>query len=526
MPNDHRPNILLLFTDQQRHDALGCSGNRVIRTPNLDRLAAGGVRFSHATTPVPVCIAARYSLITGLRPRWHRWTSNGKLPGPVPELPTIMTILGSAGYHTEGIGKFHFRPQGRHHGFHRIQWMEETPDYREDDDYLQYLQRVGWGHKREAHGVRNLLYQQPQTTEVPEEHVGSTWVANRAVEFLRRYHRREPFFLWVSWIAPHPPWNVPRPWDEMYRLEEMPAPVDYHRPLSTLPAPCHRLRELANTEHASEARLRRITALYYAQVSLVDKGVGRILQTLEQRGMAENTLVFFTSDHGEMLNDHGLCQKGVPFDGCTRVPLLMRWPAQLRPGEVREDYATLLDILPTCLEAAGETYPGPQPLAGRSLLHPQPPRDEVVLEYDHGPRRWVSLRDRHFKFNVWVADGFQELYNLVEDPNETRNLVRERPELAAHYYRRLVAWEREHGLPDTLEGDRFRAVPTVPPTRPRRNTQFPPWVENLPPEERALMETPGQAVLRAIARETTYTLDELDLQTWREAGGRLDDDPA
>ena len=175
MAERRRPNILLLFTDQQRADALGCSGNPVIKMPNLDQLAAEGARFSHAVTPQPICIAARYSLITGLRPREHHWTSNGRLPGPAPELPTLITILASAGYYTHGIGKFHFQPQGRHHGFHRMEWMEEIPRYREDDDYLLHLKRVGYGHKREVHGVRNLLYQQPQTSPIPEEHVGSTW---------------------------------------------------------------------------------------------------------------------------------------------------------------------------------------------------------------------------------------------------------------------------------------------------------------------------------------------------------------
>src|SRR6185437_2387493 len=118
------PNILLLFTDQQRADALGCSGNPFIRTPNLDQLASEGIRFSQAVTTTPVCIASRYSLITGLRMREHHWVANASLPGPRPELPTLMTLLGNAGYRTHGIGKFHFQPTGRHHGFHQMELME------------------------------------------------------------------------------------------------------------------------------------------------------------------------------------------------------------------------------------------------------------------------------------------------------------------------------------------------------------------------------------------------------------------
>jgi arylsulfatase A-like enzyme len=525
MPTDARPNIVLLFTDQQRGDALGCDGNAAICTPHLDALAAGGVRYCNAVTPVPVCIAARYTLITGRRMRDHHYVANRRLPGPRPELPTLMTLLGDAGYYTHGIGKFHFRPQGRHHGFHSLEWMEEIPLYREEDHYLQYLQRVGWGHKREVHGVRNLLYQQPQTTEVPEEHVGSTWVADRAVEFLRGFRRAEPFFLWASWIAPHPPWNVPRPWDEMYRLEDMPPSIDPQRPLDCLPPFARRSRAIANLEHAGPERVQRIKALYYAQCSLIDKGVGRILAELERRGMAENTLILYASDHGEMLNDHGLCQKSNPFDSATRVPFLLRWPGRLPRGQVSEDYASLLDILPTCLAAAGEGYPDPQALPGRSLLEPLPPRDEVFIEHDGPPLRWLSLRDRRYKFNYFMEGGYWELYDLVIDPCERHNLASALPDVAAHYHHRLVEWERENGVPGSLDGDHFVVSPVRELERPTRNAQFPSWVQNLPAEELARMETPGHTVASAIARETTYTLEELDLGFWKEHGGDLSGTP-
>lgn len=520
-----RPNILLLFTDQQRADALGCSGNPAIRTPNLDELAAGGIRFPNALSPVPICIAARYSLITGLRPRDHRFVSNRMSPGPRPELPTLMALLADAGYRTHGIGKFHFQPYGRRHGFSAIESMEELPARREDDDYLRYLQAVGWGHKREPHGVRHLLYQQPQTTDVPAQHVGSAWVADRAVAFLRSYRRPEPFFLWASWIAPHPPWNVPRPWDERYRLEDMPDPVDFDRPLEALPPVCRRLREVANLERASQARVRRITALYYAQCSLIDEGVGRILAELDHRGMADDTLVVFASDHGEMLNDHGLAQKSNPFDGATRVPLLVRWPARVAAARVDDDRATLLDILPTCLDAAGVAYPGPYSPSGRSLLRADAPRDEAVVEFGAPPLRWLSIRDSRFKFNVFMEGGYEELYDRTNDPGERRNVAEAMPDVAALYRRRLVTWERAHGLPESLAGERFGVSPVRRAEEPNRNANFPIWVQHLSSEELALMETPGQAVMAAIARETTYSLDELDLAFWKRHGGDLSGTP-
>jgi len=520
-----RPNIIFLYSDQHRGDAVGCMGNTGIRTPNLDQLAKGGICFTNAVATTPVCIASRYSLITGLRNREHHWVANHSLPGPRPELPTLMTILGANGYWTQGIGKFHFQPPHRHHGFHKMELMEEIPHYRENDDYLLYLKAKGYGHLREVHGVRNLLYQQPQTSVIPEEHVGSTWVADRAVEFLRSYQRKESFFLWVSWIAPHPPWNVPEPWDTMYQLKDMSLPVYYERPENDLPILCKMLRDIANTEKASPDRLRRIKALYYAQVSLIDKGVGRIMDELDRRGWTDNTLILYTSDHGEMLGDHNLCQKMIPYNGSVHIPLLLSWPNRVKSGQIYNDYVTPLDILPTCLDAAGLEYPGPHRLPGASLIVREgglaQPRDEIIIELGAPPQRWISLRTKHYEFTVWSEEGIQELYDLQKDPGETRNIAREYPDLARKFYQQLVEWEHANGFVESLEGNRFKIFPARSIKRPHRNRQFPTWVKNLPAEELALMESPGQTVINAIVKETTFTLKELDLKTWKENGGDL-----
>ncbi len=522
------PNILLLFTDQQRADALGCSGNPFIRTPNLDRLAGEGIRFTQAVTTTPVCIASRYSLLTGLRMREHHWVANASTPGPRPELPTVMTLLGAAGYRTHGIGKFHFQPTGRHHGFHRMELMEEIPRYRADDDYLCYLQAHGYGHLREVHGVRNLLYQQPQTTVIPEEHVGSAWVADRSIAFLREHaalRRGRPFFLWSSWIAPHPPWNVPESFREAYDAEALPLPVYLDRPDEDLSPERRAARASGDGAERSPARLRAIKARYYAQVSLVDKGVGRILAELERLGLAENTLVLFASDHGEMLGDHGLWQKSSPYEPAVRVPFLLRWPARVRGGQVSDDLVSLLDVLPTCLDAAGVAYPGPHEVAGASLLSAEgrqsaAQREALVLDLGLGQQRWLCWRERAVKYAVWLGSGKRELYDLQQDPHERHNLVEDRPDQAAALERRLVEWERGHGFAESLSGDQFR---TYPPSQPGggRNRQFPFWVVNLPPEELRAMEPPGQTVMDAIRHETSYRLEELDLRAWKAAGGDL-----
>ena len=149
-----RPNILVLMTDQQRFDAMGCAGNAKIRTPNLDALTASGVRFGQAVTPTPVCVAARMSFMTGHRVARTHWVSNSALSGPVPELPSMMSLLSRAGYWTQGIGKMHFR--GRHYGFQNLLTMEEGVDHWVDDDYMRYLRKEGV-RTRFPKGIRDLL---------------------------------------------------------------------------------------------------------------------------------------------------------------------------------------------------------------------------------------------------------------------------------------------------------------------------------------------------------------------------------
>ena len=525
-----QPNILLLFVDQMRYDAMGCAGNTVIRTPALDRLAREGMHFTHAATPVPVCIAARYSLSTGQRCAVHGRFANNT-PVPEPNLYTLPQLLGSAGYHTHGIGKMHFRPPRRHLGFHRMQLMEELPGYREDDEYLMYLKRVGYGHIRQVHGVRNLLYHQPQVSVIPEEHHGSAWVADRTIEFLRQYRRR-PFFCWSSWIAPHLPWNAPEPFASMYPVDQMPPPHNWDQPRETLPHLMRWAKETSDTTFASIDHLKRIKALYYGNVSLIDKGVGRILQALDDLGLAGDTLVLFTTDHGELMGDHGAFQKSKPYEASARIPFLARLPGRMEAGRTSTDRVSLLDIMPTALDLAGIDYPGIRPLAGDSLLGAPggglaKPRDEFVVEHGAGRGRWLSLLRGPWKYNYYFPGGWEELFHMGDDPQEMHNLLLgdstpDARKIGTDMKNRLTEWEKEHGFPTSITdtGELIRSEPPVDPPR-TTNDQFPPWVETLTAEEKAQMESPGESVLNAMQHEWTYKLTDLNLKVYKEAGGSL-----
>ena len=528
------PNILLLMVDQMRHDAMGCAGNPHIRTPNLDHLARTGVRFAQAYSPIPVCIPARLGLLTGRFAAAHgRYTLN--VPIPEPQLPTVAELLGLAGYTTHAIGKMHFRPVRRHHGFHRLELMEEIPDYRQDDEYLQYLKAHGYGHIRWVHGVRSILYQLPQVSVLPERHHGSTWVADRTIDFLVQ-NRHRPFFCFASWIAPHPPWNAPEPFASMYDPESLPDPVAPDRDPATLPAVMR--RPDGHTAGMTPEMRRRVKALYYGQISLIDKGIGRILRALDELGLAENTLVLFTADHGEMLGDHGRWGKHLPYGASARIPFLMRLPGRTEPGRVADDLVSLLDILPTALDLAGISYPYGE-LPGASLLGREggglkEPRRRLVIEYGRGESRWLALREGSWRYTLYLRDGWEELYDLGADPTEENNLLLDRGQGVSEVHRRraaemrayLNAWERTHGFaspgawqPDNEALERARREsPEFPGHSPR-------WVFRLPPEERAQMESTADALAGAIAGEPTVSLEFLKrtgrLERWVRSGGEV-----
>ena len=203
-----RPNILLLFTDQQRGDTIHAAGNPVIRTPNLDRLVDEGTTFTSAYTPSPVCVPARCSLITGQYPH-HTGCSDNAHPMP-DDRPSLMDTLAGAGYRTHGIGKMHFRPDPHAlRGFHARERQEELGKARDDDEYLRFLRAEGFDHVYDPMGCRGEMYYIPQPAQMPARLHATQWVGDRSVDFLRNAGD-EPFFLFTSFIHPHPPSARPR----------------------------------------------------------------------------------------------------------------------------------------------------------------------------------------------------------------------------------------------------------------------------------------------------------------------------
>ena len=385
-------------------------------------------------------------------------------------------------------------------------------------------------------GMRDLLYFQPQTSGIPREHAPNTWVADRSVDFLRehcRYRGDQPFFLWSSWISPHPPFAPCEPYDEMYDPKEMDPPVYAERPIGALPPGLYASRGRLDGAHRDPDRIRRIRALYYGLVSHVDEGVGRILSELEALGLAEDTVVLFFSDHGDMLGDHGLSQKNCPYEPSVRVPLILRWPGRTEAGRVSDDLAGLTDVMPTLIEELGLPYPEDRgPLTGESLLGTDggglaSGRDAFVCDYGAGARRWLSIRTHTHKYAIFLQGGVEELYDLREDPHEMHNLVEEQPGLASELRNRLLAWEKQHGLPEqSIGGEGFRVFPgpdRIPTEEECRALTINDglWPKRLTEDEKEGVESFAEAFIRAISKERALTPEKLSLKLYKEKLGQL-----
>ena len=455
-----RPNLLLLFTDQQRHDTIRALGNPVIRTPALDRLATEGTAFTSCYTPSPVCVSARCCLVTG-QPA-HRTGCDDNMPQP-QDMPSFIESLSGAGYQTHGIGKMHFTPNPtRPWGFESRLFSEEGNS--PNDEFVKSLRAAGYDHIHDPHGVRSEMYYVPQPSQLPQRLHHTQWVGDRSIEFIQQRDTSRPFFMFSSFIKPHPPFENPTPWNKLYRASQMPypkRPEDY-RELWTWQN--HHQNRYKWRDHGIDDNLIRcLRAAYYAAISFIDYNVGRILNALEAAGELDNTLILFTSDHGEHLGDYDCFGKRSYLDTASRVPMLARHPGKFAAGGRCESPASLLDVATTFCGAAGATPPADD-LPGvdlAALASGKSERDMVVGQHQHDGLATYAAVTKEWKYSYSVADRKEFLFDRVGDPQETRNraytpgftnatkLMRER----------LQAYFREDGYERPLDGDRWREFP-------------------------------------------------------------------
>lgn len=473
------------MTDQQRGDCLGAAGNPVIRTPHIDRLAHEGVRFSRAYSSTPTCTPARTGLLTGLSPWHHGMLGYTAMAQRYPfEKPRAIR---DAGYHTITIGKQHFSPMRNGHGYERMILDEHCPCGNgpqalaeaekhgpvERNDYESWFYSQAPGLDPHATGLWWNDYP-ARPFALPERLHATTWTGNTAVNFLNDWDGSRPFFLKVSFIRPHSPYDPPSRFMHLYEDAALPeASVGKW-------AARYEQRNSDRTDiwrgRLRPAEIRRSRQGYYGSISHVDEQIGRILDALEKRGWLEETLIVFTSDHGDMTGDQNLWRKSYAYEPSAHIPMLMRWPAGMlgaRRGILMPQPVELRDILPTFLEAADVA--APPSLDGRSLLslvrtNGAGWREYIDLEHDvcYSPENhWNALTDGRTKYIYHALHGEEQLFDLERDPHELEDLAGD----PAHssdlrkWRQRLVEHFDERGAPFLKNGNlapRPNAMPHSP----------------------------------------------------------------
>lgn len=471
-----RPNIVFIMADQLAAGFIGCYGSGVDSTPTLDRLAAEGVRFTRAYAHSPVCAPNRATIFTGRSIEMHGIVTNNLLLGD--EMPTYPMILQRHGYRTGGFGKFHqtsmqlpLPSSFDYLGFDEsiptedprlgpwLDWIE-----REHPEYYGPALATCWGmpymawygpDKRDlraeweaaraeflepriaASGWR-LMYTHP----LPAELTQTTFITDLSLDFMERHlrdHGDQPFLCYLSYVNPHDPYDPPAPYDTMFDPEEMPDPVpmewaeikvfEHHR------EHFHQFGKI----HAQPETMRMLRALYHGSIRLIDDQIARIVRFLEERGLADNTIICFTTDHGDMMGDHGLITKGaMHYDKSVRVPLIV-WGSGVAKGLVINRLTTSLDMFPTlCVWGGAAQLP---PHEGRPFADAASGQEsaeaweEVTVQV--APTRSIITKEG-WRLSVFAGENRAQMFDLLNDPDEQRDLYGD----AAHISQQMALYER------------------------------------------------------------------------------------
>jgi arylsulfatase len=483
-----KPNILLIQTDQQSAETLGLYGNPIVKTPNLERLAENGIVFENTFCNYPACSPSRSSMMTGRYASTIRCHANHMLINPLEV--SLPQVLKEAGYQTALIGKNHAfiaRKEAKENSSDQADGKNGTLH-----EVFDYVKQGHHGHLVEGYENDSEVAAAHQwavdhcwksplghgTNPAPYERCGTQLLGDTAIDYLENVRQSEqPFFMWLSFPDPHTPYQTPEPYASMYDPDNVPLP-----PKDDLEGKPERQKVahiMDAMDKADDDLIRKVRAIHYGMINFIDDNVGRVMETLERLGLEEDTIVMFTSDHGDSMGAHGLIQKHNAFyDSFTKVPLIVSWPGKISP-QSSNHFVELVDFMPTLLELSGS--PIPRGVQGRSFApflldqsyeprefvviesgeegepmrlseitdRPQDPFDESCFVWCAYREAWMgkgkSIRTHDWKLNIYT-NGDGELYDLQNDPDELVNLFG-KPEcdsITVELERKLLRWSMQH----------------------------------------------------------------------------------
>lgn len=459
-----KPNVVLIMTDQMRGDCMGIAGHEDVKTPYLDSLAQTGVYYPNAYSSCPSCIAARAALHTGLSQKNHGRV--GYCDGVDWNYDyTLASEISKAGYYTQCVGKMHVHPLRNLLGFHNIELHDgylhyyRRPDIKSSenqkiaDDYFYYLKKQkGIDYDVTDTGIDcNSFVSRPWMYE--EELHPTNWVTSRCIDFIRRRDPQKPFFLMASYLRPHPPFDAPKFYFDLYKNKELKEPTigDWEN--------TDRINKMGRifnspTGPLDKELIRQAQIGYYACITHLDHQIGRLIQDLIENGLYDNTIILFTSDHGEELSDHYSFRKSLPTQGSIHIPFFISGGEKalkqigLTPGEVKQNLFELRDVMPTILNMINSQ--APTEIDGINIM-----KDD--REYIHGEHTYGDLSN-HFivtktdKFVWYSQSGKEQYFNLEIDPNEKHNAINDvEYQERINYLRNKLIYElkdREEGYSD------------------------------------------------------------------------------
>ncbi len=489
MTETRKTHLLFIFTDQQRADTLTACGSSSVIMPNLDQLAEQSCVFRKAYVTQPICTPSRASIMTGLYPH-----SNGCTENNIPlaeQIPTLAEMLPAGQWITAYYGKWHLGDEiFRQHGFDHWAGIEDQYDKYYSSERNQES-RSAYHHFLVEHGIQpqnGSRFGRVETVRLREELSKAEFLAQKSCEFIQE-HRKRPFVLYVNFLDPHPPYTSPL--DDLYQSKNVELPANF----DDICGPERHLKKRMMREHYrvhggegaedlqldSEESWQTLTARYRGQCTLVDRAVGKILDALKHAGLFEDTIIVFTSDHGDQMGSHGILEKGVMCEESARVPQLLKLPGQEKQTLIDQPVSQV-DLVPTLLEAL--EVPVPSALEGKSLYGSLAegstiPAEDVFIEWNeetglehsawfqkclaacegfapeadlyqaHSDRIRTIITPDGWKFS-YSACGMHELFNLYDDPLETENLFprQEHQTLIHELTERIIQWQQKTNDPD------------------------------------------------------------------------------